>query len=273
MALESFPPLALVSVRYILSGSMMLIWARVRGIYLPRGRELASACLAGFFTLSIGNGALVFAETMIPSGTAGLIITTSPFWMVGMEALLPGGERLHAPTVGGMAVGLAGAALLFTPDAGSPGVHRAVPQGFLLLQLSIAAWSFGSIYQRRSAGKAHPVIAGAVQQLAAGLILAPFALVVPEGPIHWSVRGVSALFYLVCFGSIVGYSSFAYAMDRLPVAIVSVYPYVNAVVAVTLGWVFYREPFGRREALAMLVIFAGVALVKRYSKPAESVSR
>jgi drug/metabolite transporter (DMT)-like permease len=268
MALESFPPLALVSVRYILSGGIMLIWARARGLYLPRGRELAAACFSGFFTLSIGNGALVFAETLIPSGMAGLIITTGPFWMVGMEALLPGGERLHGPTIGGMAVGLAGAAMLFTPDAGSHGVNRAVLQGFLVLQVSISAWSFGSIYQRRSAGKAHPVIAGAVQQLAGGLILAPFALLVPEGAIHLNTRGVSALFYLVCFGSIVGYSSYAYVMDRLPVAIVSVYPYVNAVVAVTLGWVFYREPFGRREALAMVVIFAGVTLVKRYSKPA-----
>jgi drug/metabolite transporter (DMT)-like permease len=46
-----------------------------------------------------------------------------------------------------------------------------------------------------------------------------------------------------------------------------VYPYVNSVVAVTLGWLFYREPFGLREAMAMAVIFAGVALVKRYSKP------
>jgi drug/metabolite transporter (DMT)-like permease len=50
------------------------------------------------------------------------------------------------------------------------------------------------------------------------------------------------------------------------VAIVSVYPYVNAVVAVALGWMFYREPFGRREALAMAIIFAGVAIVKRYSR-------
>jgi drug/metabolite transporter (DMT)-like permease len=55
-------------------------------------------------------------------------------------------------------------------------------------------------------------------------------------------------------------------MDRLPVAIVSVYPYVNAVVAVALGWLFYREPFGMREALAMAIIFAGVAIVKRYSR-------
>lgn len=266
MALEAFPPLALVSVRYIISGVIMLAFARARGLYLPRGKELAAACFSGFFTLTIGNGALVFAETLIPSGMAGLIITISPFWMVGMEALLPGGERLHAPTIGGMAVGLAGAALLFTPDAGSHDINRHVFHGFLLLQIGMAGWSFGSIYQRRKAGKAHPVIAGAVQQLAAGLILAPFALAIREHPFYWSGRGILALLYLVVFGSIVGYNAYAYSMDRLPVAIVSVYPYVNAVVAMTLGWLFYREPFGRREALAMAVIFAGVALVKRYSR-------
>jgi drug/metabolite transporter (DMT)-like permease len=266
MALESFPPLALVSVRYILSGAIMLAFAKARGLYLPRGRELAAACFSGFFTLSVGNGALVFAETLILSGLAGLMITISPFWMVGMEALLPGGERLHWPTIGGMAVGLAGASLLFTPDAGSHAINRYVLDGFLLLQLGMAGWSFGSIYQRRNAGRAHPMIAGAVQQLAAGLILAPFALTIREQPIHWSARGVSALCYLVFFGSIVGYSAYAYALDRLPVAIVSVYPYVNAVVAVALGWLFYREPFGAREALAMAVIFVGVALVRRYSR-------
>ena len=122
--------------------------------------------------------------------------------------------------------------------------------------------SRGSIFQRRQSGKAHPIIAAGVQQLAAGLIALPLALGIPEHPIHWSARGVSALLYLVCFGSIVGYSAYAYALDRLPVAVVSIYPYVNAVVAVALGWLFYREPFGRREAAAMLVIFAGVGVVK-----------
>jgi drug/metabolite transporter (DMT)-like permease len=129
----------------------------------------------------------------------------------------------------------------------------------------MAGWSVGSIYQRRQAGKTHPIIAGGVQQFAAGLILAPFALGIREHPIAWSARGVLALLYLVFFGSIVGYSAYMYALDRLPVAIVSVYPYVNAMVAVTLGWAVYREPFGWREAAAMVVIFASVWVVKRYS--------
>jgi drug/metabolite transporter (DMT)-like permease len=266
MSLETFPPLVLITVRYLLSGSIMLLLARARGLYLPRGRELAAACISGFLTLGIGNGALVFAEVLVPSGIASLIISISPFWMVAAEALLPGGERLHAPTLAGMTVGLAGAALLFTPDPDTHGINRALLTGFMILQVGMVGWSFGSIYQRRKAGKAHPVVAGGVQQLAAALILLPFSLAIRQTPVHWSVRGVSALCYLVIFGSLVGYSAYVYAMDRLPVAIVSIYPYANAVVAVFLGWLFYREPFGPRELVAMAIIFAGVAMVKKYSR-------
>jgi drug/metabolite transporter (DMT)-like permease len=266
MALESFPPMLLVCVRYVISGAITLLFSRARGLYLPKGKELAWACFSGLLVLGIGNGALVASETMIPSGIAGLIITISPFWMVGVEALLPGGDRLHAPTVAGMAIGLAGAALLFTPDAGAGAVDPKLIVGFMLLQFGMAGWSFGSIIQRRKAGKAHSVVAGGVQQLAAGLGMIPLTLASGDWTIHWSTRGVSAIIYLITFGSLVGYSAYVYAMDKLPVAIVSVYPYVNAVVAVALGWLFYREPFGWRETGAMVVIFAGVAVVKRYSQ-------
>lgn len=266
MALECFPPLALVSLRYIISGGLLVAFAAARGMALPRGRELLAACFSGLLVLGIGNGALVFAEVAIPSGIAGLIVSMSPFWMVGAEALLPGGERLHAPTIGAMLVGLAGACLLFTPDPGVHGIDSSLVYGFLVLQFGMAGWSFGSIYQRRNMGRAHPVIAGGVQQLAAGLAAAPLALFVPEHPIHWSVRGVGAILYLVLFGSIVGYSAYIYALDRLPVAIASIYPYVNSIVAVALGWLVYRERFGWMEAASMVVIFSSVALVKRYSR-------
>jgi drug/metabolite transporter (DMT)-like permease len=269
MSLESFPPLMLVSVRFLLSGSILLIFAAARGLYLPRGRELASNCLSGLLLLGIGNSCLVFAEVLIPSGMAGLITTISPFWLVGVEALLPGGVRLHLPTIGGMTVGLFGASLLFTNDLGGHTIDRNVLEGFLILQLGMATWGFGSIFQRRQTGKAHPVVGGGVQQLAAGLMLLPFAAVIPEHAVHWSARGVTALVYLVCFGSIVGYSAYNYALEHLPVAILSIYSYFNAVVAVALGWLFYREPFGVRQAVAMAIIFAGVAVVKRFSEPAK----
>jgi drug/metabolite transporter (DMT)-like permease len=267
MSLESFPPLVLVSARFILSGSILVTAALARGARLPRGRDLLIAALSGILILAIGNGCLTFAELLIPSGLAGLISTLSPFWLVGIEAAMPGGERLHAPTIFGMIVGFGGVALLMSGatmsgEVGSGVFGRAAWSGFLLLQVGMVAWTGGSLYQRRQRADAHPIVVGAVQQLFSGLAVLPLALAFGSHHVAWSTRGISALFYLVTFGSIVGYSAYAYALDRLPVAVVSVYSYVNSVVAVALGWLFYREPFGAREAAAMLVIFAGVGLVK-----------
>ena len=76
------------------------------------------------------------------------------------------------------------------PTPETHGVNRALLVGFLMLQVGMAGWSFGSIYQRRKAGKAHPVIAGGVQQLAAALVLLPFCLIIPQpaGPLEHARR-------------------------------------------------------------------------------------
>jgi len=271
MALESFPPLLLVSVRFTLSGGLLLAGALAAGAPMPRGRRLAVSVVTGWLILGVANCCLSFAELWIPSGLAALILTVSPFWMAGVEALMPGGERLRGPTVAGMLVGSAGAALLVGPGVTGASPNRGLLQGFLLLQLGCASWSFGSIYQRRHTGRVHPLAASALQQLAAGLSIAPLAALFGGRAIQWSPRGVAAMAYLVVFGSIIGYSAYIYALRRLPVALVSIYSYVNPVVAVALGRLFYREPFGLREAAAMLIIFAGVALVK-LSSPRERAS-
>lgn len=262
MALEMWPPMLLVSVRFLLSGGILLAGCRLFRARLPEGEELRRTALNGVLILGIGNGALVLAETWIPSGLAALIITVAPFWMVGLNAVLPPREPLHGPTLLGLLVGLGGAVLLVGPGAlqgGSAGA--AMLKGVLILQLGSALWTLGSLLQKRQATTVSPIVAGAVQQLAAGLVFLPLAVLWP-GEIHWSGRGVGALLYLVTFGSIVGYSSYVIALERLPVAMVSLYNYVNPVVAVFLGWLFYREPFGWREAAAMAVIFAGVGLVR-----------
>ncbi len=267
MALESFPPLILVASRFLTSGAIMLVVAAMLKAHIPRGRELWLTALNGVVVLGLGNAALTYAEVWVASGLAALFVTTSPFWMVGIEAALPGGERLHWPVLGAMAVGFAGAALLVGPGALAGGMSSNAVKGFLVLQFGCLCWALGSILQRRQTAKAHPVVSGAVQQLAAGLAFLLPAIFVREHPVQWSVRGVGAVLYLVVFGSIVGYSAYIYAMDKLPVAIVSIYTYVNPIVAVALGWVFYREPFGPRETAAMAIIFAGVAMVKRYAEP------
>jgi drug/metabolite transporter (DMT)-like permease len=259
ISIETLPPAFVICTRFILSGVILLVIAKLRGAHLPTGRELWVACGCGVLVLGIGNAAAVYAEQIIPSGLASLFVTITPFWIVGFEALL-GGEALHGPTILGMAIGFGGTALLLLPSAGS--ANHSTLIGFLIVEVGAVGWALGSVYQRRQTTKTHPIITGAVQQLAAGLAYIPIVLFVPEGPIVYSQRSVLALLYLVIFGSIIGYSAFIIAMDRLPVAIASVYPYFNALVAMWLGWLFFREPFGPREWLAMLIIFSGVAIVR-----------
>ena len=265
-------------LRYLISGTAMLIAAFFSKAHLPSGRELWYTALFGVIVIGVGTGSLSYAEVWIPSGLAALIVTLVPFWMIGAEALIPGGESLHAPTVFGMLVGVAGTALLVGPGAIQQGFGGPVLHGFLLLQIGAVGWSVGSILQRRHATKAHPVISAAIQQMATGLFfLIPSAAVLKSHPITWNWRGTSAILYLAVFGGIVGYSAYVYTLTKLPVSIASIYTYVNPIVALWLGWLFYREPIGPREIGAMIVIFAGVALVRRFGrpsvKPSDSPSR
>ncbi len=261
MSLEMFSPGMLMGLRYVLSGAILLSAAPLAGEHIPGGREFWLIAVSGVVTLGIGNGALVFAETWIPSGLAALFITTLPFWMTGIEALWPGGSPLHRLEVGGMMVGFLGTILLVWQGGRGASGRGPAMVGFLVLQFGCAGWAVGSIARRRIETRAHPVVTGAIQQLATGVTFLVPSLITGGWHVRPSTRGVAALAYLVVFGSIAGYSAYAYALDRLPVALVSIYNYINPIVAVFLGWLFYREPFGVREAIAAVLILTGVAIV------------
>lgn len=175
---------------------------------------------------------------------------------------MPGGAKLHFPSIVGMIIGFAGTALLVIPDPKRAISGSHLLEGFLICQLAVFTWCLGSILQKHRRFKTHPIVTGGLQQLAAGVGFVPLAIAIPQHHIAWSTRGIGAVIYLAIFGSIIGYSAYIYALDKLPVSIFSVYPYVNSVVAVLLGWLVYKEPLGWRELIAMLTIFAGVGIVK-----------
>ncbi len=268
IAVETIDPAVLMFLRYTISGIILLTVAYFSKAHLPSGRELWYTALFGVIIIGAGTGCLVYAEQWVPSGLAAVFITLSPFWMIGIDALIPGGgERLHGPTMFAMLVGLAGTTLLVAPEIQREGFGGPLLRGFVLLQVGAAGWCLGSILQRRHQTTAHPVVTGAVQQLATGIAFAVPALFAKPHPSAWSGRSIGAVAYLVVFGSIVGYSAYIIALERLPVSVVSIYNYVNPVIAVFLGWLFFREHIGLQEVIAMLIIFFGVGLVKRYSRP------
>lgn len=72
-----------------------------------------------------------------------------------------------------------------------------------------------------------------------------------------------ATLYLVFIGSIVAFTCYSYALRKLPVTIVSLYAYVNPLVAVVLGWLMLDEKLNARIIIAILVTLSGVYIVSR----------
>ena len=262
IALESIPPLWLIGSRYVISGAILLAAVKLAGMRIPAGKELIYTGICGIICIGVGNGFLAVSELLIPSGLAALFYTTSPFWMIGIDAVLPGGKQPYRSTVLGLCLGFCGVVFLIWPAALREGLRGHTVVGFLLLQLSGIGWVLGSLLQKRVRSEVQPVVNGAVQQLAAGLAVLVPAAIFEQAPHAVTVRSYAAVAYLVIFGSIVGFSSFIYSMTHLPVAIVSIYTFVNPLVAVFLGWLLFREPFGGREGIAMLIIFSGVGVVR-----------
>jgi drug/metabolite transporter (DMT)-like permease len=262
IGLEGLPPFYLIAIRYVISGGILLAAARLSGLHMPSGRELWQTAGCGVICIGVGNGFLAMAETYIPSGLAALFFTTGPFWMVGLDALLPHGKRPLLRTIAGLCVGMLGVAYLIYPDILREGFGGKTVPGFLLLQLSAVGWVLGALLQKRVHSKAMPFVSGAVQQVAAGLAMFIPGMLFERLPGSIATRPVYAIAYLVMFGSILGYSSFIYSMAKLPIAIVSIYTFINPIVAVFLGWLFFREPFGTRGIIAMAIIFSGIAVVR-----------
>ena len=128
----------------------------------------------GIIIIGIGTGAVAYSELWVPSGLTALFVATQPFWMVGIDSMLPGGERLYLPGLAGMLVGSIGVGILISPSVNgalsmASVTHGGIVLGFLILQFGQACWCGGSIAQRRLGVQAHPIVLGAIHQLATGL--------------------------------------------------------------------------------------------------------
>jgi drug/metabolite transporter (DMT)-like permease len=257
------PPLLFAGLRWVAAGGAFLAFLAWRGRPLPRPRELRHLAVIGLALVGCGNGLVVFAEQWIPSGLAALMITTVPFFLVGMESLLPRGPRVNGTVLLGLGMGLAGAALIFGEDLRLLADPDRLA-GVLGLLGAVFFWSLGSLYSKYVRLAVHPLMGASVQMLIAGTALSAIGVLLGEpARLNFDADGILALAYLVAVGSIVGYSSYIYAIAKLPLSLVSTYAYINPLIALFLGWVVLDEPLTLRVALAAAVILAGVFVVQR----------
>jgi drug/metabolite transporter (DMT)-like permease len=264
VAIETIPPFTLTAIRFIVAGLVMAAIAVWRGESLPRDRNtLLNLALVGFLMVGVGNLAIVWAEQWVPSGLAALFVATAPFWMVVIEAFRSRGERVDLRTGIGMLMGFVGVALLVTPGGAGPSWNLAFVAGAVAIQIGCVAWQYGSIRSKYHLKEVPLLASASLQMLFGGLIVGVISLAIGEpAKFALNIRTFAALAYLTIFGSIIAYSAYVYALAKLRTTKVSLYAYVNPVVAVILGWLILDESISAISVAAMVVILIGVALVQ-----------
>ena len=263
ISLETMPPMLMAGLRWTFAGGLLAAYMTARGERLPRPSAWGHAVLLGFLMLVLGNGGVVWAEMFVPSGLAAVIVASSPFWMAGVEALRADGEHMTRRTAVGLTLGFLGIVVLIWPELAQGPGGRGFVFGVVALQIACLGWSIGSSYSKRHGRSENVFMATAAQMLAGGVMMLAIGTVRGEwATIGFSTRTALAFGYLSTIGAIGGFVAYTYALRHLPVSLVSLYAYINPVIAVALGVAVLGEPFTARMALAAALVFGGVAIVR-----------
>jgi drug/metabolite transporter (DMT)-like permease len=271
IVVHEMPPLPAAGTRFAIAGAIMALVALVvdRRHGPPTARQVLDYALIGVLLLSVGNALVMWSEQTVPSGIAALIVATVPLWILLLDGLRPGGQPWTARVWAGTMVGLLGVALVARPEGEVDTRHWLA---ILALQSACLSWTVGSLYAQSVRRRLPLASAAAVEMLAGGLVL--FAVCWISGA-DWgrmtaaSARAWGGIAYLVLFGSLVGFTAFAYCLNELPATTVSTYAYVNPVVAVVLGALVLGEPVTPGLVTGGLLIVLSVALTTlRRRRPA-----
>ncbi len=261
---EHLPPLVMCAMRFLVAGPLMLaacaLFRRNVRISWDEAKKLA---IIGCLLLVGGNGGLAWAEQFVATGFAALIVAITPIWFLILEVFVFRGDRLSRKGLTGMALGIAGVAILFWPkfeNRETLGIMQVVGASSLLF--SSFSWAVGSVLSRKWQMKTDPLTATAWEMIFAGTAHVLLSLMTGQARhIVITPRALSATLYLVVFGSWIGYSAYIWLLKHVPTPKVATYAYVNPIVAVFLGWLVLHERFDAYMLAGTVVILGGVALV------------
>jgi drug/metabolite transporter (DMT)-like permease len=240
VVVETMPPLLSAGSRFLVAAALLAAILAVRGTSMRVSpRELAGASLVGLLLLAIGVGVVHVAEVRIDSSVAAMIVGTVPLQIIIMRTLA--GERPARTTQLSTLAGLAGLLLVVAPGLGD----GSTALGLALMIGASISWSSGSFVSRRLSLPRDPLVASVWEMGAGGTFLVIGSLVAGElgslDPAAFSMSSLAAWAYLVVFGSLIGFTAYAWLLRVAPISLVVTHQYVNPLVAIALGVAFLGE--------------------------------
>lgn len=263
VGVEHYPAFLFAGLRQFIAGGIMAIFAlafyKKADISWPVVRM---NMLIGFFMIAMGNGIVSFAEKTVPSGVAALICTMMPLNAVLLNIFMSKDEKPNATIITGILLAMAGVALIFRDnlaDLGNPVYFW----GMIAIYIGTISWAFGSLKSKALAGVKNPIFNAAMQLFFGGLFLLILSPAVDsyENLEPFQPDAMKAMAYLIIVGSFLAFTAYMFALKVLPVGIVTLYAYVNPLVAVILGYLLMGERLTWFTALSFAGIVSGVYLV------------
>ena len=280
-AIETLPPFLMAGARFIIAGSILLVWARFSKNYeKPTPAHWQTSFIVGTLLLLGGNGGVVLAERYISSGLAALLVATEPFWIVLLSWLWLKGARPNWKVALGLAIGFFGVWLLIggqTAEAVAETSASLHLFGTILVIIAAMSWATGSIYGLRAPVPKSSILTAGMQMSAGGSVLLAASFIKGEWT-NFNVADVSAnswlgLVYLIIFGSLISYTAYSWLLKNAKPANVATYAYINPVIAVFLGWLIAGESFTYQMLIGAGVIVGSVALITSHKKGGEEANK
>ncbi len=260
IGMETIPVFLMVAARALSAGFILYGSCRLSGQPRPTAIEWRNGAIVGALLLVGSNAVVTWAVQLVPTSIASVVVATVPLWIASYSFL----ARLQKPSVGsilGIFLGLCGIVVLVW-NPGEIAAHSLNLFGIFALLFASLSWSTGAIYSRTARMPATPLLSTGVQLIAGGVMLTVIALIHGDfsgfSLAQVSLRSWLAFGYLVVFGSLVGFASFAWLFKNVKPTIASTYAFVNPIVAVFLGWFFAGEQLGANAFVSAAIIIAAV---------------
>jgi len=265
IAVEQIPPGYMCATRFMIAGLAMLAYCAATGRQIRfSAQHLFHLAVVGILLLMGGNLTLSYAELIVPTGLAALLVSVSPLWFLVLDSLLLGDHHISRRGKIGLVIGILGVLVLIWPTLAQPtSFGRQEFWWSIGLQGGSISWALGSVLSKKwKTAAGDPFSTTAWQVIFAGVANLLFAVTVERNshPV-WTARGLGAIFYLVVCGSWIGYTAYIWLLQHVPTSKVSTYSYVNPVVAVFLGWLVLHEKVDRYILTGSAVIVVSVIMV------------
>jgi drug/metabolite transporter (DMT)-like permease len=264
IGVTQFPPFLFSMIRFLLAGPILLgILVALGKVSWPDRRTVFNQALCGLLMVTLGVSVVGWAEMYVSSSVAAVICSVMPVWTILINLIVSKEERPNWLIVFGALTGLTGIVLIF----GEHLVEFSDPNyktGIILIFLSNLCWAIGSNYIKRKNTNSDPFLNAGLQMLFGGIFLIPFTLAFDDySKVNFSSSVVLALIYMIVVGSVAAYACYSYAIKKLPMTIVSLYAYINPIVAVVLGWLILSEKLNMQIGVDIFITIGGIWLVNR----------